>query len=134
MQVQIAALCDSAAVYQDKLCLMGAFDTIGTRQFPAVHPYCSLALRIIFNDTDEGKHQLKISLIDEDGRNLLPKIESNLDIRIPENMFFATTNLVINLQGMKFEKGGQYSIDAMLDGNIIARVPLQVVQVQQSQK
>ncbi|MFM8469932.1 MAG: DUF6941 family protein [Limisphaerales bacterium] len=127
MDVQIASLCDSAADYGGKLCLIGAFDTILVRQFPAQHPFCSVALRMIFRDTDEGKHTLRVNLIDDDGQSLLPKIESPFEIRLPENQFFATVNLVFNMQGMSFKKSGQYSIDITLDGAMVARIPLQVL-------
>ncbi len=128
MDVQIASLCDSAADYSGKLCLLGAFDTILVRQFPALHPFCSVAVRIIFRDTDEGKHTLRVNLIDDDGQSLLPGMPTTpLDIRLPENQFFATANLVFNLQGMRFNKPGQYSIDITLDGTMIARIPLQVL-------
>ncbi|MEQ2008792.1 MAG: hypothetical protein ABMA26_18585 [Limisphaerales bacterium] len=127
MDVQIASLCDSAADYGGKLCLIGAFDTILVRQFPAQHPFCSVALRMIFRDTDEGKHTLRVNLIDDDGQSLPLKIEAPLEIRLPENQFFATVNLVFNVQGMLFKKSGQYSIDATLDGKMIARIPLQVL-------
>lgn len=130
MEVQIAALCDSAADYNGKLCVLGAFDTIGVHQLPAVHPHCSIALRIMFTPTDEGAHQMKVTLIDADGRSLLPKIEPTIEVRMPENMFFCSNNLVLNLQGLKFEKAGQYSIDISMDGNMIARVPLQIVLLQ----
>ena len=127
MDVQIASLCDSAQDYGGKLCLIGAFDTILVRQFPALHPFCSVALRIIFRDTDEGKHTLRVNLIDDDGQSLLPKIETPIDIRLPENQFFATVNLVFNLQGMRFNKAGQYSLDITLDAKMVARIPLQVL-------
>ncbi|NBV23409.1 MAG: hypothetical protein EBS05_16010 [Proteobacteria bacterium] len=127
MDVQIASLCDSAADYSGKLCLIGAFDTILVRHFPAQHPFCSVALRIVFRDTDEGKHLLRVNLIDDDGQNLLPKIEAPIDIRLPENQFFASVNLVFNLQGMRFTKPGQYSIDITVDGKMMARIPLQVL-------
>jgi hypothetical protein len=118
MDVQIASLCDSAADYGGKLCLIGAFDTILVRQFPALHPFCSVALRIIFRDTDEGKHTLRVNLIDDDGQSLLPGMPTTpLEIRMPENQFFASVNLVFNLQGMRFNK----------DGTMIARIPLQVL-------
>ncbi|MBI5773071.1 MAG: hypothetical protein HZA89_04920 [Verrucomicrobia bacterium] len=129
MDVQIAVLCDAAADYNGKLCVMGSFDTIMARQFPVVHPFCSLALRIIFRDTDEGPHQMRVTLINEDGKSLLPKIEPKLDIRLPDEMFFATSNLVFNLQGLRFEKPGQYSIDVTLGEKMIARVPLQVLEI-----
>lgn len=127
MDVQIASLCDSAADYGGKLCLLGAFDTILVRQFPAMHPFCSVALRVIFRDTDEGKHMLRVNLIDDDGQNLPLKIETPLEVRLPENQFFATINLVFNLQGLVFKKAGQYSIDVSLDGKMFARIPLQVL-------
>lgn len=128
MEVQIASLCDSAADYGGKLCLIGAFDTILVRQFPALHPFCSVALRIIFRDTDEGKHTLRLNLIDDDGQSLLPGMPPNeLNIRMPENQFFASVNLVFNLQGMRFTKPGQYSLDITLDGTMVARIPLQVL-------
>ena len=128
MDVQIASLCDSAADYGGKLCLIGAFDTILVRQFPALHPFCSVALRIVFRDTDEGKHTLRVNLIDDDGQSLLPGMPTTpLEIRMPENQFFASVNLVFNLQGMRFTKPGQYSLDITLDGKMIARIPLQVL-------
>jgi hypothetical protein len=130
MDVQIASLCDSAQDYGGKLCLIGAFDTILVRQFPAQHPFCSIALRMIFRDTDEGKHILRVNLIDDDGQSLPLKIEAPLEIRLPESQFFATVNLVFNVQGMLFKQPGQYSIDATLDGAMIARIPLQVLLMQ----
>jgi hypothetical protein len=133
MDVQIAALCDSAADYNGKLCILGAFDSIYVRQFPAVHPHCSIALRLVFNHDEEGRHQLRLALIDEDGRSLLPKIEPVIEVRLGKDGFFATTNLVFNLQGLKFDKAGQYSIDITLDQKIIARIPLQVIHVPEQQ-
>jgi len=130
MDVQIASLCDSAQDYGGKLCLIGAFDTILVRQFPAQHPFCSIALRMIFRDTDEGKHTLRVNLIDADGQSLLPKVEQSLEIRLPESQFFATQNFVFNLQGMRFEKPGQYSFDITLNAKMIARIPLQVLRMQ----
>ncbi|NDF01770.1 MAG: hypothetical protein EB034_26445 [Verrucomicrobia bacterium] len=70
---------------------------------------------------------MRVNLIDDDGQNLLPKIEAPIDIRLPENQFFASVNLVFNLQGMRFTKPGQYSIDITLDGTMMARIPLQVL-------
>ena len=129
MEVQIASLCDAAADYNGKLSLLGAFDTVLVQQLPAVHPHCSVALRIVFRDTDEGDHTLQLAMIDEDGKNLLPKIEAQIKIKLAENMFFSSNNLIFNLQGLQFPATGQYSIDIRLDNNIIARIPLQVLRM-----
>ena len=127
MDVQIATLCDSAADYRGKLCILGTFDTIVTSRMPATHPHCSIALRLVFRDTDQGNHKLKVALIDEDGANMLPDIEPELDVKIPDNAFFYSRNFIFNLQQIKFDKTGQYSIDIYMDGGIVARIPLQVM-------
>ena len=48
MNIQVAVLCDAATDDNGKLNLLGAFDTIYTQQLPAVHPQCSIALRVTF--------------------------------------------------------------------------------------
>ena len=127
MDVQVAVLCDSASDYRGKLCILGTFDTIYTTQLPAVHPHCSIALRLIFRDQDEGESILRLRLIDEDGKNILPNIEPHIQVKLPSDMFFYSKNLIFNLQQITFHKTGQYSIDLMLNNNMIARIPLQVV-------
>jgi hypothetical protein len=129
MEVLSALLCDSAADYGGKLCVLGAFDTIMAARFPTVHPHCALAVRLLFNDTDEGRRRFSLKLIDSDGRNLLPPLQLELDVKLREDNFFASQNLVMNLQGLKFEKPGQFSLDLAYEGNIVSRVPLQVLEM-----
>jgi hypothetical protein len=128
MEVQVAVLCDSASDYRGKLCILGTFDTIYATQLPAAHPHCSIALRLVFRDEDEGDYTLRLRLIDEDGNDKLPlNIAARLQVKLPSDMFFYSKNLVFNLQQMSFDKTGQYSIDLMLNDAMMARIPLQVV-------
>jgi hypothetical protein len=127
MDIQAAVLCDSATDYRGKLCLLGTFDTIITPSLPSTHPHCSIALRIVFRDADEGVHKLKLRLINADGQNILPKIEPEMHVKLPENVYFYSRNLIFNLQQIKFEQAGLYSIDVIIDDHIVARIPLQVV-------
>ena len=71
MNIQVAVLCDAATDDNGKLNLLGAFDTIYTQQLPAIHPQCSIALRVTFFSGDEGKHELKINFVDADGRSIM---------------------------------------------------------------
>src|SRR6266576_4905432 len=64
MNIQVAVLCDAATDDNGKLNLLGAFDTIKTPQLPAVHPQCSIALRVTFFSGDEGKHELQLNFVD----------------------------------------------------------------------
>ena len=127
MEIQIAALCDSAADYHGKLCLLGAFDTILAPRLPAIHPQCSVALRIIFRKEEEGSHVVALSFVNEDGQAIVPPIQTKMEVALPGEVFFLSRNIVLNLQGLKFDAAGQYSIELTIDGRNMTSIPLQVV-------
>jgi hypothetical protein len=126
MEIQVAALCDSAVDYDGKLCLLGAFDTIVASSLPAVHPQCSVALRILFRKEEEGFHTVNVLFVDEDGRAIVPPMETSFDVELPDDLFFSTRNLILNLQQLPFSRRGAYSIDVSIDGRQMASIPLQV--------
>jgi hypothetical protein len=129
MDIQIATLCDSAAEYGGKLCIMGTFDQIFARQFPVVHPHCCLVLRLCFRAGDEGNHKLGIAIIDADGKPIMPPIEGELGVQLPPDAYFITRNLPLNIQGIQFKEAGQYAIEVSIDGKSVASIPLAVMQV-----
>ena len=126
MTIQIAALCDSAADYNGKLCLLGTFDTIYSAQFPAVHPHCAIALRVMFEKSEEGRHQFKINFVNEDGKSIMPPIDMPVDIAVPGDATFVSRNFVVNIQGLKFDEAGLFSVDLAINGQHQASVPLAV--------
>jgi hypothetical protein len=126
MEVQIATLCDSAADYDGKLCLLGCFDTIHAQKFPAIHPQCAVALRLLFRKDEEGLRSVRINFIDEDGHSVIPPLETAMEITLPDDLLYATHNLVLNLQQLAFPKEGQFSVDVSLDDQIVARIPLRI--------
>ena len=130
MEVQIASLCDSAADYNGKLCIIGTFDTILSHSFPFSHPQCSIALRLLFRDDDEGSHPLKINIVNEDGQPLVPAIETTLEITVPDDAAFFTRNVVFNLQHLKFDRPGFYSVDVTAAGRPLTGIPFRIVQFQ----
>ena len=130
MNVQIAVLCDAATDYSGKLNLLGTFDTIVTQQLPAIHPQCSVALRIVFSKVEEGQHKVKMNFVDEDGRFVMPSIDIPVEVMLPPDASFVARNFLINIQQLKFEKPGQYAIDIAVDGRQETSIPLQVKQVQ----
>ena len=129
MNVQIAVLCDAATDYAGKLNLLGTFDTIVTNQLPAVHPQCSVALRIVFSKVEEGQHKVKMNFVDEDGRFVMPSIDIPVEVMLPPDASFVARNFLINIQQLKFEKPGQYAIDIAVDGRQESSIPLQVKHV-----
>jgi len=124
MTIQIAVLCDAATDYNGKLNLLGTFDTIVTSQLPAIHPQCSIALRLSFSRIEEGAHKVKMNFVDEDGRLVMPSIEMPIDVAIPGDASFLVRNFIINIQQLKFDLPGQYSIDIAIDNRHEMSIPL----------
>ena len=127
MNIQVAVLCDAATDDNGKLNLLGAFDTIYTQQLPAVHPQCSIALRVTFSHEDEAAHKLRLNFVDADGRPIMPSaIDIPVEVVMPADSHFATRNFIVNIQQLKFDGPGLYSIDISLDGRTQTSIPLLV--------
>jgi hypothetical protein len=133
MEIQIAALCDSAVDFNGKLCLLGTFDTILAQQMPAVHPQCSVALRVIFSRIEEGQHKVRMNFVNEDGQPVMQGIDIPVDVMLPSDATFLARNFVVNIQQMRFDQPGHYAINIAIDGRQEASMPLQVKLVTPSQ-
>ncbi|RBP47231.1 hypothetical protein DES53_10128 [Roseimicrobium gellanilyticum] len=132
MQLLLATLCDSAADYQGKLCVLGAFDTLCAQEFPVEHPQCSLAVRLMFYPDDVGRHNLSIQLEDEVGQAVMPPFSATMDVVLPPNSVpFVTRNLVLNLQRLRFEEPGVYRFEIKRNGKPMISLPLRVARMEE---
>ena len=129
MDIQIAILCDAATDNNGKLNILGTFDTIYSAQLPATHPQCSIALRMTFSKGEEGHHKVRLSFGDEDGKPVMQIPDIPLEVVLPEDTIFISRNVVVNIQQLKFEKPGLYSIDIAMDGRQEGSIPLLVKQM-----
>ena len=124
MQIEIFSLCDAATADGGKLSMLGAFDAIQISKFPAVHPQCAIAARIRFSRIEEGEHAIKVQFVDGDGKNVLQPMQSVVRVGSFTGQGSFSTNFIFNIQGLKFEKSGEYSIDLAIDGQHKASLPL----------
>lgn len=124
MQIEIFALCDAATADTGKLNMLGAFDTMWVAQTPAVLPHCAVALRVRFSRIERGDHNVGVSFVDMDGKSLIPAAHGVLRMNFPDEQSCGSANLILNLQGLKFEKTGEYAIDLAIDGEQKASLPL----------
>lgn len=131
MDIEIFALCDAATDSGGKLNILGAFDRIYVRQLPAVHPHCAIALRVRFDRIEAGEHRVRISLVDADGKPVIPNLDGNINVTIPPEVPSICANLVLDINGLKFDKAGMYSVDLAIGGRHEKSLPLTVVQVKQ---
>ena len=126
MDIQVAVLCDAATDNNGKLNLLVTFDTIYTKEFPAIHPQCSIALRMTFNKVEEGKHIARLNFVDEDGKSVMPNIDMPVEVTVPDETIFISRNFIVNIQKLKFDQEGLYSINVALDGRQEGTIPLLV--------
>jgi len=107
-----------------KLNVLGAFDSIMTGSIPVVYPQCALALRVRFDNIERGEHKLAVSFVDLDGKHIVPPANGTININFPDEQRSGSANFVFNLQMLKLEKYGEYSIDLAVDSRKEASLPL----------
>jgi len=129
MEIEIFTLCDFAQDNNSKLTIVGTFDSINAKQFPAIHAACSVACRLRFGAREAGEHDFKLRLIDTGGKEVIKSIEGNINIGNPPNEQFATINMVINFNQLKFEKPGRYSFELYIDNDWKSGLPLLLNQI-----
>ncbi|MBM3882943.1 MAG: hypothetical protein FJ387_25025 [Verrucomicrobia bacterium] len=126
MNVQIAVLCDAATDYGGKLNLLGAFDTLMARQWPATHPHCAVAVRVAFERAEEGPRELVMNLVDEDGQPVMPPIQIPFEVNVPADAIQISRNFIVNIQHLKFERPGYYALEVAVGQQRVAGIPLHV--------
>jgi len=126
MNVEMFSLCDAATGDGGKLNILGAFDTIWAAEMPLIFPQCAIALRIRFKKIEKGVHRIDVNIVNEDGKHVIPPMEGKLDLEIPPEQKSVSANLILNIQRLKIEKLGEYSIDLAIDGRQEASLPLMV--------
>jgi len=123
MTADIFTLCDFAQESDGKLTLVGAFDTIYAKRFPAVHPSMCLALRIRFYIHEAGSHSIRIEFSAQHGKEVVNTIEGETKVED-----FSGSSRVIhsvfNLVNTPIEREGAVNITLTVDGREMLTSPL----------
>ncbi len=124
MQVEIFAICDAATSDNGKLNILGSFDTIWVKQFPAVYPHCAIAIKMRFQTMEQGDHTIAVRFIDEDGHNILPPANGSFSVNMPPEQRSASADIVLNIQSLNLVKPGEYALELAVDGHSTISLPL----------
>jgi hypothetical protein len=117
MKVQLFTFCDAATEWFGKLNIVGTFDTIFAPKIPTIHPACTVVSSIRFEAIEEGVHRIKFRFGDEDGREIIPAPEMQINVTVPLGMPYVTVNQILNIQQLKLPRFGEYSVDLAVDGS-----------------
>ena len=126
MKLEIFTLCDAATDSHGKLNILGSFDTLWAKEEPISHPACAIAIKMRFARIEEGNHRIKLTFANADGKLVMPAIDSSIAVRLRPEDVSTTTNLVLNIQQIKLERFGEYTIDLGVDGRQEGSIPLYV--------
>jgi len=129
MNIEAFLLCDCATDSSGKLNVLGAFDSIYVKKVPAVHHSCAIAARIRFSKIEQGPHSIRINVIDQDGREVAPRLEDEISVKVPDDTDSRAVNLILNLHRLKLPDYGEYRIDLAIDNRLEASLPFNVREV-----
>src|SRR5581483_11913120 len=130
MNVDVFTLCDFAQTAQgNKMTIVGSFSHIFARKIPAVHPLCALAMLLRFERIEEGTKNIRVSIIDSDGRPIVPTLNAQINVKVNPNDSDTSVPLCLVIQQISLPRYGEYSIDLAVDGRQEAAIPLYVKQV-----
>lgn len=122
MEVELFTLCDYAAdMGRGKLVIVGTFDSIVIKDFPAVHPFLSVAARVRFRANELGKHTLKVGFLDSEGTEIIPPAQGEIEARLAEGNDSTVVNLAASVGQIKLNKPGEYSVQLSIDEQIVKR-------------
>ncbi len=130
MQVNLAVLCDAANVSREgKLNILGEFDSIHVSTFPLIYPTMVLVVRLEAHPTEAGDHRLKLHLVDEDGRDVVPYLHGDFPTGDPPflGVPIRTAPLILQMHGVRFEAPGHYSFELLVDNHHLRSLPLHLL-------
>ena len=126
MLVDFAFICDYAEATGKINALGIGFDTIFSPTMPAKHPLFCLVIQLRANVVEAGEKNLKVSLIDEDGKNVIPDINGKFNVPKPREGLESKARLALHFGNVEFPKYGSYSVHAVIDGHDMVSIPLKV--------
>lgn len=131
MEIEAFLICDAATDSQGKLNVLGSFDTIYTKEIPAIHPSCAIVVRLRLAPSEVGDHELVINFTDKAGKEVVHPFKVKVDVipEIPEKP--SRINVIMNLQRLKFENFGEFLISLSVDGKPFSTMPIYVSELKQ---
>jgi hypothetical protein len=135
MYLRYGLIAESVSESQNsKKVIVGTFDVIHGRQFPAVQLQMVLLLRIEGHGTEEGEHGVRIEMVDSDYRPVGAVSEGKFALqRQPGTSAGAppAAEVVVNAAGTPLPHPGDYEFVVQVDGRHLGAIPLYVRQIAQ---
>lgn len=126
MNVDFAFICDYAEVVGKIYALGIGFDTIFAPSVPAKHPLFTVVIQLRAQSVESGEKDLRINLIDADGKEIIPTLQTKINIQKPLSGTESIGRIAFRFNNVQFPQYGAYSLHAVIDGHEMVRIPLRV--------
>lgn len=118
-----SVLCDDVRrEHNGKFILIGLFETIGARKFPAIHPALYIMNCWI---SGLGTFRQRSRIINKDGKVLVEDKETTFSLKDLKSKH----RIIARFNNLKFEMPGEYSVEILLNGELKVRYPLIVKKI-----
>jgi|ERR1700733_8717954 len=124
MNLEIFAICDAAADYHTKTCIMGVFDVVWAKSAPASHPHLTVIARIRFTPSEQGNHKIKVLFIDADGKAIMQPLGSEFPVALAKNDRAKIGTFIFDINALTFPKFGEYRADLTADEHQLGAIPI----------
>jgi hypothetical protein len=130
MDLVLAVVADAANRSDNgKLNILGVFSTLYAAQTPCQHPQMALVLGFQATALERGTQQsVTIRLVNADGQSVMTTPSSPVAVPADDTDLTPSVNLIVNLNGVRFDTFGAYRFDILVDGHVKAQIPVSVVQ------
>lgn len=126
--MNFAFLCDYADQSGGKLGAFGiGIDIIYAPKMPATHRLFFAVISIRFSSTETGTKQVGIRLIDADGKDVVPPLDTTINVTSPPPGFLhKDQRLALGMHNVAFPAYGDYSVRWLVSGQEVKNIPLRV--------
>jgi hypothetical protein len=132
MQVTLLLAADYANVAQGgKLNVMGIFDNIRARTFPARHTMMHIVIKLAaeLGESNETR-TVTLKLVDQDGNELM-KMAQNVQVPATVGGRRPELNMIMGIQDIKFPEPGTYEFVVLVDKDFKGSRAIQLIQIEQ---
>ncbi len=103
------------------------FDIIYAARVPTTHPVFFSVISIKFMTTETGQKRVGMHLIDADGRDVMPALDTTINVGPPAPGFLhRNQQIALAMYGVAFPSYGDYAVSWLLDGQEIKNLPFRI--------
>lgn len=129
MEVQLLTLCDAATITGGKINILGIFDNIFAPAEPIAAPPCSVVIRMLFERIEVGQKTLRVEFVDADGRQIMPPLDANVQVQVPERAPYASVQIVLAIPQLVLPRFGEYAVVLAVNGREEGRIRLHLSRI-----